>query len=376
MVVAAGVAGYGAVEGRTPDGAVAAWRMRTGESEIRRWALAHALLAPNPHNLQPWIADLSRDGEIMLSLDPARRLPATDPYGRQIMMGAGAFLELLDIAAAQRGYGTRITLFPQGEPVSQPHERPFALVRLEQGSGEPRGRLYDAIPARRTERGMYDPAKSITAPDASALAAVLDGLDVSFGVTAQANARLLPRIREIVRSAWRIEMGTERTFMESSHLMRIGASEIDAHRDGISLSDAPLVLAAKAGLFDRRSYPGAGSMAIKSQFDRFDTLTASTPAYLWITTAGNGRRQQVEAGRAYARLNLAGARLGLSMHPNEQTLQEYPEMADNYKAIHQLLGCDPALRTVQMLARLGRLPDGAGPTGPAPRRGLEALIKG
>lgn len=376
VVMAAGVAGYGYVEGRTPPGAVAAWRMPPGETEIRRWVLSHALLAPNPHNLQPWIADLSREGEITLLLDPARRLPATDPFGRQIMMGAGAFLELLDIAAAQRGYRAHTTLFPQGEPAAQPHERPFAHVRLEQGAAGPQGGLYDAIPLRRTDRGMYDPAIVVTAADAGALGGVLAGLQVSFGTSAQEQASLLPRIREIVRRAWRIEMGTERTFMESSRLLRIGASEIDAHRDGITLPDAPLVLAAKAGLFDRASYPGAGSMAIQSQLERFDALTASTPAYLWITTEGNGRRQQVEAGRAYARVNLAGARLGLSMHPNEQSLQEYPEMADNYNAIHRLLGCDPARRTVQMLARLGRLPDGASPPGPAPRRGLEALIKG
>jgi hypothetical protein len=36
-------------------------------------------------------------------LDLARLLPATDPFSRQIMMSHGTSLELLDIAARERG---------------------------------------------------------------------------------------------------------------------------------------------------------------------------------------------------------------------------------------------------------------------------------
>ena len=38
----------------------------------------------------------------------------TDPYSRQIMMSHGTFLELLDIAARERGLTAEITLFPEG----------------------------------------------------------------------------------------------------------------------------------------------------------------------------------------------------------------------------------------------------------------------
>ena len=54
-----------------PDGAVAAWQPPASpQGDLRHWLLAHALLAPNPHNLQPWLADLATPGQITLRLDP------------------------------------------------------------------------------------------------------------------------------------------------------------------------------------------------------------------------------------------------------------------------------------------------------------------
>jgi len=44
------------------------------------------------------------------------------------------------------------------------------------------------------------------------------------------------------------------------------------------------------------------------------------------------------------------------MQPNEQALQEYAAVADQYQAIHQLLEAPTPRYTVQMLARVGYLP--------------------
>ena len=57
MVLAAGAAGAGLLLGSPtfgiPDSAVAAWRAPEPELELRRFVLSYAILAPNPHNLQP-----------------------------------------------------------------------------------------------------------------------------------------------------------------------------------------------------------------------------------------------------------------------------------------------------------------------------------
>src|SRR5262245_43322635 len=72
---------------------IAAWRKPgAAETDLRRYALAHALLAPNPHNRQPWLVQLIGDDELVLHADIDRLLPQTDPFDRQIVVGCGAFL--------------------------------------------------------------------------------------------------------------------------------------------------------------------------------------------------------------------------------------------------------------------------------------------
>jgi len=74
-----------------PEAAIRPWGSPDRETDMRRFMLAHGLLAPNPHNLQPWIADLREAGRIHLNCDAERVLPETDPFGRQILIGFGTF---------------------------------------------------------------------------------------------------------------------------------------------------------------------------------------------------------------------------------------------------------------------------------------------
>ena len=360
-----------------PPEALLAWQPPAQDMELRRWVLSYALLAPNPHNRQPWLADLSRDGEITLRLDTGRLLPATDPFGRQILMGCGTFLELLVMAAAQRGQRAEVSLFPDGEPGEKPDARAFARVRLTPDAAVPRDPLFAQVLRRRTDRRAYDPARPVAAADAAGLAAAVGSLPVRLGlagVTGSEDQTRLERIRTIAREAWRIELGTEATMMESMHLLRVGSREIAQYRDGIAIDSPLLVTLAKLGLLDRNQFPAPDSQATQSQIKSFDAITASTPAYLWLVTEGNRRAQQIDAGRAYLRVSLAATAAGLALHPNEQSLQEYPQVAAPYQAIHQLLDAPSPRFTVQMLARTGYLPAHTAAQAPAPRRGLQAHL--
>ncbi len=379
VVLAAGASAFtGCVSVRVPRPAVAAWAGPTPDDDVRRWALSFAILAPNPHNLQPWLADLRVPGEITLRLDVQRLLPATDPNGRQILMGAGAFLELLAMAAAERGHRADITLFPEGEPGATLDARPLARVRLVADADVPRDPLFAQALRRRTDRRAYDVARPIAPADVASLRASVAGLPLAFDLAGRADAlsadqTRVEEIRTIVKDAWRVEMTTEAPMMESMRLLRFGSAEIDRHRDGIIITRRLLVTLAKLGFVDRRKFPAPNSRSTVAQLKEFNAITDATPAYLWLVTEGNARAQQILAGRAYVRVNLAGAARGLGMHPNEQALQEYPEAARPYEAIHRLLGTPAPRHTVQMLARVGYLPAGAVLAPPAPRRGLDAL---
>ncbi|TNF61256.1 MAG: twin-arginine translocation pathway signal protein [Burkholderiales bacterium] len=353
-----------------PEEAVAAWRGPGEEPDLRRWVLAHAILAPHSHNLQSWLVDLSVPGQITLSIDRTRLLPETDPYSRQMMMSQGTFLELLDQAARQRGHRADITLFPQGTFGPQEvDDRPTALIRLEPDAGVRPEPLFAQVFRRRTNRQAYEARP----PAPQAIQAILDataGQPFRVGVTTTQQSESMTRQREIAKEAWRIELTTPRTVLESYKVLRIGPREIAEHRDGISINEPMLRAIHALGLFDRNVAPGPDDMATTGQIDEFNRHIDSTPAFYWMVSQDNDRVTQIDAGRAWVRAQLAATAQGLSMQPISQALQEYPEVQGSYQAIHRLLAEGQTGHTVQMWARLGHAPE----TGPAPRRGLDAHL--
>ena len=370
FIAAASVTTLTACDTSMPAEAIAAWQPPADNLDIRRWVLSHALLAPHAHNLQSWLVDLDTTDTIVLRMDMTRLLPETDPLSRQLVISQGTFIELLDLAARQRGYRTDVTPFPEGEfSASAPDTRPTARIRLVRDAQVQPDPLFAQVFKRRTHRGEYE----ARTPDAAALQAVQDsvkGLPVTLGLVTRSEESAMARHAQIAMAAWRTELVTPRTLLESYRVLRIGPKEIAQHRDGISLN-APMVRALTAlGLFDRTKAPAPDSSEIKGQIDNFNAGIASTPAYFWLNTERNDRITQLQAGRAYVRAQLAATAQGLSMHPLSQALQEYPEQATHYKAVHQLLGAAERGHTVQMWTRLGYGPA----IGPAPRRGLQAHL--
>ena len=122
VILAAG-ARLGAIASRQPRTAQLPWGMAGLDPEPRRRALSFALLAPNPHNRQPWLVDLAEPGVVTLYADPDRLLPHTDPQNRQITIGLGCFLETMRIAASHGGTRVDITPFPVGESAAGEGER-------------------------------------------------------------------------------------------------------------------------------------------------------------------------------------------------------------------------------------------------------------
>ena len=373
-VVFAAVGVSSGCSGEMPNDAIVAWKGPGEEKDLRRWILSYAILAPHSHNLQSWLVDLSTEGEILLRCDPQRLLPQTDPFARQIMMSHGTFLELLDLAARERGLRADITLFPEGAyGPDKIDARPVARIRLVADASVQKDPLFAHILRRHTNRNAYELARPVPAAAWQAMASAVQPHPVQFGFVgpdSPGGAEALQRQRDIAREAWRIELVTPRTMLESYHWLRIGDREIVQHRDGIAITSPMLVALDRMGLFDRTQAPAPDDTAVTSQVKDFDAKIASTPGFLWMLTRQNDRPTQVAAGRAYARVQLAATGHGVVMHPLQQALQEYPEQARPYAEIHRLLGGGQPGQTVQMWARVGF----AEPVGPAPRRGLDAHL--
>lgn len=371
-VVAAATAPLAGCSKALPPEAIAAWNGPGNEPDLRRWLLGYAILAPHSHNLQSWVVDLSEPDQILLRCDLGRLLPETDPYSRQIMMSHGTFLELLDMAARERGYRAEITLFPEGafDP-QQLDGRPVARVRLVPDATVVRDPLFPQVLKRHTNRSAYDLARPVPAIAWQAMAAAVQPHDLRFGFAGLEQPEALAQQRAVAAEAWRIEMMTPRTIMESYQVLRVGADEVARHRDGLTLMDPMVVLLDRIGLFDRSRPPGAQDFATTSQIKDFNAKLDSTPAFLWMVSAGNDRVAQVNAGRAFVRVQLAATAHGVALQPLQQALEEYPEQALTHAQIHRLLGADAPGQTLQMWARVGYAP----PVPPAPRRAVDAFVQ-
>ena len=370
FVVAAASASAGCSQ-HMPAGAIEPWKGPDQEADIRRWILGYAILAPHSHNLQSWLVDLSKPDEILLHCDLARLLPDSDPFSRQTMISHGTFLELLDIAARERGLGADISLFPEGPfGPSSPDQRPVARIRLVADPTVAKDPLFAQILNRRTNRAAYESARPVP-PDAwAAMAASIKPNSLRFGFAGLDQPDTLRRHRAIAAEAWHIELTTPRVIMETYKVLRVGAAEIEQHRDGLFVLHRLPVLMSQFGLFDRSKPPAADDYATTSQIKDFNAKLETTPGFLWMVTDDNERVTQVNAGRAYVRVQLVATAAGIALQPIQQALQEYPEQAQPYAEIRSLLDASQAKQTVQMWARAGFAP----PVGPAPRRGVDALL--
>ena len=359
---------------RVPDEAIEAWQdpyNTVASSDVRHWLVSYAILAPHSHNLQSWVVDLRRPFEIWLYCDPERLLPQTDPHARQIMVSHGSFLELLVMAAKERALRADISLFPQGEFAGdKPDGRPIARVHLSTDTSVVKDPLFAQILQRHTHRGLYELNRPVPSSDWLAMGASLD-TSVRFGFVTAEDEEAIARHRKIANAAYRIEMTTPRTVLESYRWLRLGAGEVNAHRDGISIMAPVPVLLSKVGLFDRTKAPAPDAYATTSELDDFGKKIASTPAFAWLMTRDNSRATQIAAGRAWVRLQLQATAQGLAMQPLSQALQEYPEQQGPYNDIHRLCGAAATGQTLQMWARVGYAP----PVRPAPRRPFAEFLR-
>lgn len=335
---------------RRPLRALSPWQQAGGYDEPRRRALSYAILAPSPHNLQPWLADLRQPGRIAILRDPSRVLPETDPYGRQLTIAMGCFLELLAMAAAEDGQTAELDLFPDGE------DGPVAIVQFRTGATpDP---LFRHVLERRSCKEPYE--------DRPVPPEMVEALSAHARIVVE--PELVASLAGLARVSWGVEARTPRTRRETVALMRFGKSEIEAEPDGIATGGPTLEALMAVGAFDRAALLDRDSAAFDATMRLQDRVFRATPAFATVITPGNTRFDQIEAGRRWLRLNLATTGLGLSLHPVSQALQEYRELSMHRRRAHELLA--ELGEAVQMLGRLGF----ASPVPPAPRWPLERRL--
>ncbi|MGD1870094.1 MAG: Acg family FMN-binding oxidoreductase [Neomegalonema sp.] len=333
-IVAAAVPAGVFLSTRTPTKALEPWSRAGGYEDARMRALSYALLAPNPHNRQPWEAELLGRNQVALYRDKTRDLPVTDPYGRQLTIGMGCFLELMDMAAAEERIGVTSQLFPTGE------DGPVAICTFTPDAGRP-DPLFKQTMLRRSHKEMFDARASdaeTSAPLREHAGLVLKGEDRDA-------------LRQIAHDAWMREATTPAAWKESVDLLRLGKAEINANPDGIDVGGPMLDTLVVLGLLNREDALDIDNPNARRPIEDIAKAILSSPAMTLIRTPENTRFDQIEAGRRWLRLNLAATGAGLAMRPVSQALQEYEEMKPLYEEIHQRFAMND--ETIQMLGLLG-----------------------
>jgi hypothetical protein len=324
-------------------------------SDIRLKLLSYAMLAPNSHNLQPWLIKLIGKGRFDLYVDQTRLLPETDPPARQIHISQGTFLEYLKIAASGFGYRVEINYFPQGMYANSIIEnKPVASVHLIEDQAVEKDDLFPWLQIRQSNKRYYED-KQVPQNKLDELGRIptTRGLNTFYSSSSQ----LLEKLGPMLGKAMNIEVSDLDRNKETADIFRFSEKEAIKKRDGFTVANSGLtgfkrVIVEKFFLGSREEAYAIDSAFAKESVTMTYKQAESSTAYGWIVSNRNSRLDQIKSGELYTRINVMTAKLGISQHPLSQILEEYDDMSVLQQEFLTLLKI-PGGNTVQMLFRMG-----------------------
>ena len=267
----------------------------SGGDERLTALLAWALLAPSPHNTQPWAWSV-RDGVIELRRDNSRLLTVSDPAGRELTIGCGCALEHLLLRLGADGDLVQVDVLPDGDD-------PTLLARVTVGEGTPYANLPALVaqmPQRRTNRTAYR-GEPMNAEQRGRLVDAAAGFGVEALWVSDAAAR--DAIVDLIMRSDREQMADPQFRKELSHWMRpehshqMDGMEADLLGEhGVAAYVAPIVV---------RTFDVGSSQAAKDA-----QLTEGSPDIFILHTAQDDPAAWLATGRALAHFTLGAMDLG------------------------------------------------------------------
>ena len=326
-ILAAGVGARGAANGawNASEGApYELWRQWSAGTSGLRNLVAAATLAANPHNIQPWFFDVSGDsgsaedstGSIDLRADPDRVTPLCDPDGRERAAGFGCALHAIEVAARVQGKRAEIEPWPDGAS-----EYPDHIARISVTDAAPptsrEQELATAIPRRHTYRGPFTASAPKQAVLDSLTEAAPDGAQLVWVTEAPAVAR----VGDLYVEATQAIADDTRMSADSFAWFRNDRSQIDAHRDGLTLDcqglSSTMLVAAK--ILPGQSREASDDFWVKSTRE-VHTATARTYGIVRVDDVDNPRNR-LDGGRLLQHVHLAATAVGLGLHHMNQVTE-------------------------------------------------------
>lgn len=318
-------------------------------SDQLEYLLGYGILAPSPHNCQPWKFRINVN-DIEFMADRHRALRVVDPFDRELTMAVGACLLNVRIATEYFGRGYVVDVLPRPET---PDLLATLTLRLHEETSSEDVILFHAITQRRTNRQAFrsDPLPTEFLAELEA-AAVQEGAWLA-AITAEEGRHA---VGELVAQADRVQWASRDFRKELAAWLR---PDTEHHADGIPCHDA--------GVRDWLSF--AGPLWVRT-FNRGNAEAAHdadiaehSPALVVVGTDEDDPRAWMQAGQAMQRVLLHAQASGVSASFLNQPI-EVPELRPALGSLTARDGCP------QALLRLGYGPEVA----PTPRRSVRGLL--
>jgi nitroreductase len=322
----------------------------TPDRETVLAALRLAVRAPSVHNSQPW--GWRVEGRtVHLYADLSRRLPATDPQGRDLVISCGAALHHLLVALAASGWDGRVHRLPD------PH-RPDVLAAVElipHVTSSADADFAATIPRRRTDRRRFGPW---AVP--GELIGEMTELAENHGVALQEITQ--PRLRWRLFKAIAAADEMQRTDPVYAAELARWSGRLPGSTDGVPAANVP----------PPGPVPGRMPMRAFAEPALTEAPGLGQPenaALLLVSTAADAPLSWLRAGEVTSAVLLAATRAGLASSPLTQPL----EVADTRAFIRDQLA-EVKSAYPQILLRIGWPHPGAGELPATPRRPLAEVV--
>jgi len=306
-----------------------------------------ASLGPSGHNTQPWTVKIVEPKHWVIGSDKKRWLTTVDPDNRELLLGMGAFIENLVLAAGTFGYEVDIQIIAKN-----PLDLDTADIRLKKGTiiEFP----LEKIKKRRTLRTDYlnqeiktEDLKYITKHEVKSctLSRVPSPHSFYFSNTSPQGKYL----QEGTIEANRTQVYREPAQEELANWIRWSTKEAKKYRNG--LTPESMEIKGIAGLFVRNLY-NRRSVLKKSFRDQTVDIVAkqvnTCGGWLVVTSSDSNIPTLIEYGRVFENMLLRIRERMIAIHPMTQMLEEEPWK----KQVSKKLGLNGE---VQWILRVGYL---------------------
>lgn len=265
-------------------------------------------LAPSVHNTQPWRFTWDGAG-LDLREEMSRALPVLDPSGRERVLSCGAAALQAELAFAEFGWATDVTLLPEGE-------RAEVLARLritgrKEATAEEHA-LVAAAARRTTDRDPYQPRQI--------------PVDVLARLRAAAECqgawlRVVDPVRDEVTVDVLSAHADDLQRRDPAYLAELACWRTETGVQGVRTRALPEVPHEERGsnlsLRDFDAASGPGDARRRSS----EPPRAENPSVVVLGTGGDGRRDWLIAGRATARVLLQATVENVAAQPLTAVLE-------------------------------------------------------